>query len=655
MEVISVDRPGNAKRPSRERKLRAISTAEIKSAVAALSAAGKGDIRSSDAKKLAALRQLAEAGGLQTLEPLLPLALTLDGEPYTIADHYPFSPLYRTMMPREWLAMTGRQVAKTTNMAAHGVMLSACIPNFKTLFVCPLYEQIRRFSNNYVRPFIDRSPIRSIWTGTSTENSVLQRSFKNYAKMLFSFAFLDVSRIRGVSADRLAYDEVQDFDPGHFEIINECLSHSNWGLLQYTGTPLTLDNPIEGLWRRSSRAEWFVPCRACNEWNIPSLEYHLEAMIGPLDEFIGPERPALVCHKCRKPIDPRPPHGRWVHRNRDQRWVRAGFHIPQVILPLHCCRYDKWATLLAKSEGWGNTSRSAFCNEILGESVDVGQKLVTETDLRRAATLPWKNAPNRPDPMIRQRLPHYKMRILAVDWGGGGEQGTSFTALAVLGLTPTNVVHCLWGKRLVISIEHLREAGEILHWLRAFRCDLLAHDYTGAGIVRETVLVQAGFDLDHIMPVQYVRTATRGLMQYIPGTVLHNRAHYRLDKARSLLYTCQAIKLNLLHFFEYDSAGYGSSDNAGLLADFLALVEEKRDGRQAGDIYRITRNLLLPDDFAQAVNIGCCALWHANQCWPNFAAAANVARITAAAVRTAGNAEFGWDEDQTMRGFMNNP
>jgi hypothetical protein len=55
-----------------------------------------------------------------------------------------------------------------------------------------------------------------------------------------------------------------------------------------------------------------------------------------------------------------------------------------------------------------------------------------------------------------------------------------------------------------------------------------------------------------------------------------------------------------------------------LMDDFLALVENKIPSAHGSDVYTIQRNPLLSDDFAQAVNIGCCALWHMNSAWPNF-------------------------------------
>lgn len=461
---------------------------------------------------------------------------------------------------------------------------------------------------------------------------------------------VETAGTHSIIVDGIGTPQCQDMDPDHIPIIRETMSYSKYGLMQFTGTPKSLDNPLEGLWQQSSQAEWFIPCFNCGEWNIPSLEYHLDRMIGPFHELISERRPGTVCHKCQRPINPR--HGHWLHRYPDKAQHFAGYHIPQLLLPLHYARPDKWNELLLKREGWGNTSLNTFYNEVLGESVDVGQKLVTETELKRACRLPWKNNPNEPAAIVRSRLKHYKMRVLAADWGGGGEKGVSFTVLTLLGFTPTGEIHCLWGKRLLSGGDHLREARECIHWVRVFGADLFAHDYTGAGWVRETVLVQAGFDLERVMGMNYCRTAARNLIQYVPPSPLHQRAHYNLDKARSILYTCQAIKLGLLSFFEWDKE---SNDNQGLISDFLAMVEEKTESRSAGDIYVITKNPTLTDDFAQAVNIGAAALWHANKAWPNFAQAASVARINQSVIQAAGSSEWGWDEDRSMSGYLNQP
>lgn len=595
--------------------------------------------------RTAVLKELATRYAFPSLEPILPLVLNLNGKPYSIKDHYPFGPLFRVLTPKNQVWKTGRQLSKSTSLAAHGIVVANSIPFFKTLYVTPLYEQIRRFSNNYVRPFIDQSPVKSQWSGSETENSVLQRSFKNKSLMLFSFALLDADRVRGVSSDRMCLDEVQDMDPDHIPIIQETMSYSRYAISHFTGTPKSTDNPLEGLYKRSSQAEWFIPCHSCGKWNIPSIEHDLDAMIGSMNIHISEKTPGTVCAKCRKPINPR--HGRWVHRHPDRRWQFAGYHVPQLILPLHFADPEKWNTLLLKREGYGNMTQAQFYNEVMGESIDAGQKLISETELRAACLLPWENK-KEPVHEVFDNLHDYRARVLAIDWGGGGEEGISFTVLAVLGFRHDGTIDVLWAKRLLIGGDHLAEAVECMKYSDLFQCEFVAHDYTGAGTVRETVMVQAGFNLDRVLAMRLVRSASQDLLVFKPPTVINHRAHYSLDKTRSILYTCQAIKLKQVRFFQYD---WSSQDSPGLISDFLALVENKAESRMGGDIYTITRNTLLSDDFAQAVNIGCAALWHIHEAWPNFAQLAGLGRITQQQAKNELEDDH-WADDATADRFF---
>lgn len=501
----------------------------------------------------------------------------------------------------------------STSIAATGIILANSIPYFRLLYVTPLYEQIRRFSNNYVRPFIEQSPIRALWTSTTTENSVLQRSFKNQSMMHFSYAFLDADRIRGIKSDITCYDEIQSLDRAHIPIINETMSYSKYGMERYTGTPLTRDNTLEGLWLRSSMAEWAVPCMSCKKLNIPRMGYDLEKMIGPLHDNIGlgPGKvPATICanSKCRKPIDPR--IGRWLHEKPGLKHKFAGYHVPQIIMPLHYANYDKWAKLLAKQNGAGNVTTGMFYNEVLGESYDLATKLLSMTDLEKAGCL----HENKED-VAAALITKYTNRVLGVDWGGGGEDGVSFTTISVAGLTPTGQIHIIYGKRSLTPHDHLGEAREVLRLYNKFNCDIVCHDYTGAGTLRETFMVHAGFPRERLMPCQYVRTASRNIINFVPATIQHPRDYYRIDKPRSLQLTCYAIKLGKVLTFKYD---FVDNDNPGLLTDFLSLIENKIERDQGGEIYTIIRNEQFSDDFAHATNLACCCLWHMTGSWPVF-------------------------------------
>lgn len=550
--------------------------------------------------------QMVQASEIRSYKPLLPILFNLKGKPYHINDHSPFEPFYRTRMPMKMIGLAGRQIAKSTNLAIQGLTTSAVIPNFSTLYVTPLYEQVRRFSSNYVRRAIEESPIRRVFSGPAKlEKSVLQRSLHNGSSMHFSFAFLTADRTRGLPADRVTFDEIQDMDPDHVPIIVEALSHSPWKLVQYMGTPKTLDNASAIYWEDSSQARWAMRC-GCGYWNIPALTHDLEKMLGPWSEDISEAKPGTVCAKCGQHISPR--NGQWTHAFPERRWDFAGYHFPQFIFPFHFADMRAWQLLLAKRD---KLPYHIFLNEVCGESYDLGAKLVTITDLQRAATL----GPNVRE-LASQHIHDYIHRVVGVDWGGGGEQGISFTTIAVLGMKASGDIDVIFGYRSMMPHAHLEEAQFIRQIVQEFQASHIAHDFCGSGSLRETFLVQAGFPMHRLLPMVYTRLASHEVMRLKKANKTNRRSYYVVDKARSLVLTCNQIQTQHIKFFAYD---YKGEQDIGLLRDFLALQEEKVDRRGAADLFVITRNPKRSDDFAQSVNYGCCALWFLTKKWPQIA------------------------------------
>jgi len=422
-------------------------------------------------------------------------------------------------------------------------------------------------------------------------------------------------------------DEIQDMNYDFLQIIHETLSASPYGLKQYAGTPKSLDNTIEKLWQDSSQAEWVIRCLhgGCNHWNIPATDWDLFDMIGPWRRDISEEYPGIVCSQCRKPLAPR--KGRWVHRFPERRWSFAGYHVPQIIMPMHYANAEKWDVLKGKEQGKANTTPTTFLNEVCGESCDSGSKLITVTELKAACVLPWACKAAE----AQKHLKKYTRRVLSVDWGGGGgalrgasktgeqkRERTSFTTLAVLGHTPDGKIDTIWGHRSVRTHDWEYEAKLSLEALKEFKCSHIIHDYSGAGEGRLVLLYQSGLPSSNIINMRY-QGFGHNIMNFHEATEDHPHDWYAIDKARSIVTTCMAIKYGLIRFFKYD---YQSADNPGLLEDFLALIEEKMNSRNGSDTYVIVRNPNKPDDFAHSVNMGACALWWMTKSWPNIAEAA---------------------------------
>ena len=478
---------------------------------------------------------------------------------------------------------------------------------------------------------MQESGLRSLKEGSRLKEAELIRITWTGKHRVFDIA---TKKHQTFFAGCTAVHNCQDINYDFLSIIHETLSGSPWALKRYAGTPKSLDGPLEILWQDSSQAEFAIRCHnaGCRYWNIPAYSHDLLDMIDDRPREVSEEAPGIICAKCRRPVNPRR-FGRWTHGIDSRRWDFAGYHIPQIIMPMHYADPDKWSILVGKMQGKGQTTFTTFLNEVCGESCDEGSKLVTVSDLKAAACLKWKRDW---DEAVKQRS-SYTHVIVSVDWGGGGGRvskdpknkkdankrlRTSYTSLAVLGMTPHGKIDCLWGHRSLKTHDFEYEAQLILDTVKRFRATHIVHDYGGAGAAREVLLRLAGFPYARLVPVAYHPTARHNFMQLHRATEDHPRDWYSLDKSRSLVITCQALKYGLLRFFEYD---YNGADDPGLLHDFLALMEEKIDSLTSTDVYRITRHPNMPDDFAQAVNIGCAFLWRLTNSWPDLAAAARFA------------------------------
>jgi hypothetical protein len=420
-------------------------------------------------------------------------------------------------------------------------------------------------------------------------------------------------------AGGVAVHNCQDFFPEHLPVVRECMSGSPWAYEQYTGTPKTMENLLEQLWLESSMAEWVIKCEACNHYNIPSLAHDLDAMIGPnnVPREISEQYPGIVCAKCSRPVNPR--IGRWIHAHPELRSSFVGYHVPQIIMPMHYANEEKWALLLAKRQGFSNTSTATFYNEVCGEGYDQGSKLVSLTELKAASSLHVNTIQE-----AVKNIDDYIDRVIAVDWGGGGmapngKDLTSYTSVAVCGLLPNGKIDVIFGWRSKTPHDHNLEAKTILQLLQIFKVDRVISDYGGAGAIRETLMHNAGLPLSSLWPVAYIGPTRGQLMRYIQeNQVSGKRGHFQVDKSRALILTCEMIRYGLVRFFAWDKT-HGQE----LQRDFLALVENKSIARGGPELTMVIHDPKIgPDDFAHAVNIGICSLCFRRGSWPDLARAA---------------------------------
>ena len=327
----------------------------------------------------------------------------LDGKPFSLYEYPFYNALYEGIY-QDTLLMCGRQVGKSVSAACFTVCEAVATPYFKSLYISPTHKQTGIFSNTRISKLIRHSPSLTQMIGDVVTDNVLLKILSNGSELIFNYAQDDPDRVRGVTADRVIYDEVQDINyETVVPVINECMSNSKFGYITYLGTPKTSENTIEYLWQHSTQSEWAVKCDSCNKYSY----YRDSKCIG---------KKGLLCLHCQAYVNPR--KGIWVDMKKKGPTTIQGFHVPQVILPANTEDETRWSRIVKKLETY---SESKFQNEVMGVSDSVGSRLITLEELQACCS-------------AHTNLSGFV--VGGVDWSGGGTKGLSRTVASVLSRAP---------------------------------------------------------------------------------------------------------------------------------------------------------------------------------------------------------------------------
>ena len=391
--------------------------------------------------------------------------LYIDGKPVSFQD-YPFHyGIYDGVFPA-LLNMTSRQVGKSTLASNFTITESISIPFFKTLYVAPSREQTSKFSNTRLSKTLNYSPIiKKRFCSFEDTDNVFLKVLSNGSEISLSYATDDPDRIRGISADRIALDEVQDMDiSAVLPVVKECAANSNYGYETYMGTPKSMENGIQHLWEQSSQTEWIMKCSGCNKYNFISDV-----------KSIGLKGP--ICIKCGKVLSPR--EGQWYDMNPGVRL--RGFHISQPMLPLNVENPARWERILDKMESY---SPSKFKNEVLGVSDAIGTRMISKEELESLCDSRINIELKKNDDLLRR----YRVKAFAggVDWSGGGTTSASRTVCWVWGLLDDHRLVTLY-YRVFPGRNQVEDVREVANVFQTFNCQLVCGD-AGEGAVANAML-----------------------------------------------------------------------------------------------------------------------------------------------------------------------
>lgn len=455
--------------------------------------------------------------------------LVLKGRKFSLNQRKYLRPIYDRLAGRHHrvLLKAGRQVEKSTTLA-NKIITNCCRrANFAALYVGPRSKQASQFSNDRVRPVIRYSPYVSTFVDRSCIDQVFDKTFNNGSSQYYRSAYLTPDACRGISADQLNIDEIQDILPENIPVIEECLSHSDYKIFLYSGTPKTSDNSIEFYWRLSTQREWMVKCRHCANWNY-------------LDEnSIGDK--TLICKKCRKVIYPT--DGEWVIFNKKGTW--EGYRISQLMVPwvkIH----DPTGAEESVIDKRNRYSGARFHNEVLGLSYDLGQKPLTEAEVRACCDL--KHPTTRqacgnittPEPWIKT-FPCFA----GIDWGTGVGEVAAYTILTIGAFLHPNRFSIFFCKRFEGPEANLALQPRLISQICSqYNVQLIGSDW-GFGAAQNAILRET-WGVQRVMEFQYVSQQRR--------PIKYDKETFRYIVARTQVMTefFRRIQKKEFAFFNWD-------------------------------------------------------------------------------------------------------
>lgn len=503
---------------------------------------------------------------------LLPYLFKIRGEPYSLENYPQFKPMYDSEYVPETLFICGRQIGKSLNLSRSEILDMLTIPELQLLYVAPLQQQTQRYSTLYLNEAIQSCPISRGLQSADLENelsdsrimkSVGHQAFAHGSGIQLTYAKTSADRARGIFADQIHFDEIQDQLCDNIPIIAESLTASKWGVKRYTGTAKTADNTIERYWQQSSQCEWAMKCEHCGYWNFPNED-------GRVLEMIQADGVHCVNPGCRKLLNVRA--GIWVAAHPDRLSEFRGYHIPQIVVPAIVENPHNWAKILRKCL---RLPVPLIMQEVLGISCSIGARIITQADIDKQSVLP-------PIAELQKRLRQYALTVSGVDWGGAEQ--SSFTVHTILGVRRDGKIDVLWARRF-IGFNPDEMLAEIAKAHRYYHCAMMAADY-GMGFDKN-VMLESRFG---ITVVQIMLVRQNQLLSYNPTQGCHR---WTVDKTSALEILFLAIKYGKIFFPPQDQFKIYTDD---LLSPYIEITESGGLTFQ-----RFLRNPNQPDDFCMSL------------------------------------------------------
>jgi len=445
-----------------------------------------------------------------------------------------------------------RQTEKSTLLSNTIVYQLCSRPQTRILLVTPREEQGRTFVRSRLLPAIERSPLirRCLLGRRGRRPQITNMEFANGGQFYLRAAYHSADSARGLSADILMVDEFQDIAAGDLPVLQETLSHAEQPRTILTGTPKSIDNHLEGVFRQSTANEWQVACPGCGHDTC-------------MDErCLGTE--GLVCGSCQDAIDPW--RGRWVPCNPGATWGE-GFCVSHPMVPW--VRHDD---LLERQRTYDPVR---FKNEVLGLPSSLGDHVITRAEIEACCG----------KARMAQRqgeipAPYRRQLVAGIDWGGGA---VSRTVLTIGFLRADNVLELCLLERFGAREEPQQILEAIAQRCRALGVRWIAADGNGNGHVYNRLLLDKLGAGHHLCGLLYAQSDQQPVRD---GALMK----WTINRSAAIGALFSRIKKRLLQLPQVSQSG-------SFLEDFTAELAEYDDHQRT---IRFTHPDTQPDDTLHA-------------------------------------------------------
>jgi len=373
--------------------------------------------------------------------------LTLDGAEFKVldngwrfmADIYRYIALQATRKDgKPVIIKKGRQVGATVMAGALDLFFTNSglfnSPNIRVVHLFPALGQVKKFSQDKLETLIrtaknDFINSNKLISSNSVDNLTMKQF--NAGTLWIDSLGSDGDRIRGMTADIVFFDEVQDMFGHAIGNATKILTAAKYGpvgqgVQVYFGTPKQKGSYFSTIWDMSDQRYYHLGCINCHK----TYPFYL-----PNDDrwkSIWLYENTIQCPLCgtkQKKVEATE-RGKWVGARGQEESEFVGFHVNQLYIPY----FTKENIEKLMPENNPAQTERIWQNEVVGEFYSGAGSPLTKAEIY--------NLCRDPDRSFSKKIkPKDKTVYLGVDWGGKDDDpnsrgGQSYSCVVVLSATP---------------------------------------------------------------------------------------------------------------------------------------------------------------------------------------------------------------------------